>query len=128
MQTESRSYTISIRNQEFSFICSDGQEYVDELQNSLNNVVDQLYTGPTIPHISDLAFKIAISLADESVSKDQEDQQRQSAFQDRIVPLLEKLDLLVDDNQSPALDQELKIEPSENESEEQSIEPETFLG
>ena len=125
---ESRSYTISIRNQEFSFICSDGQEYVDALQTSMNNLVDQLYSGPTIPHLSDFAFKIALSLADEAASKEKETLKQETEFQNRIVPLLEQLDLLVDDNHGPALDQELTIEPAEEvEEEPQTYQSETLL-
>jgi hypothetical protein len=124
---ESRSYTISIRNQEFSFICSDGQDYVDALQTSLNNIVDQLYTGPTIPHLSDFAFKLAISLADQSASKELEDKSKTLAFQERIAPLLDQLDLLVDDNQSPEVDQELMIEPVANEDSEQIVQAEVSL-
>ena len=124
---ESRSYTISIRNQEFSFICSDGQDYVDALQASLNNIVDQLYSGPTIPHLSDFAFKLAISLADQSASKELEEKSKAMAFQDRIAPLLDQLDLLVDDNQRPEADQDLMIEPVADKDSEQIVQAETSL-
>ena len=89
---ENRSYTISIRNSEFTFICSDGQDHVDKLEECLNRWVDRLYPGSTLPHMSDFAFKLAISLADEAISQSAAVVKQADEFNERLTPLLDKLD------------------------------------
>lgn len=89
---ESRSYTISIRNVEFTFICSDGQDHVDQLEACLNRWVDRLYPGSALPHMSDFTFKLAISLADEAISQGAALKKQVEDIEGRLSPLLVDMD------------------------------------
>ena len=83
-------YSICIKNQNYSFSCTDGEEHVRKLEAKINEVIDALAKYEEGHVLTDYAMKIVLLLADEVVRGDQYSDPQE--MQKRFNPLLEELD------------------------------------
>ena len=90
--TPSNSYAININKKRYMFTCPNGEEHVQELKETLTNIIDSV-SGQEQGHIlSDYAMKIAILLADQAVTEKNQYTRGQRELEEKVTSLINELD------------------------------------
>ena len=92
---ENRSYSIQVNDQSFSIKSDDGEGHVRQMEARLNEVIDALTATGARPNLSAQAIKVAITLADDATRENEMRVQQERLVNERLAPLLSKLDRLL---------------------------------